>query len=781
MPAQPTPGPNRPPRAARLVAALAVLAAMLVAAPAASGAPANYKGSSADGEVVFFETGDQLVAGDTDTKIDVYERYYEPEAGIESYVTRIVSLGPAGGNDAYNATFEKASEDGSKVFFSTDESLVEADTDRRADVYMRDLEAGETVLVSVGEEGCAPACGNAEIDSRFGRASADGGVVFFVTDESLDAGDTDSAADVYARDLAAETTSQVSVGGNGEFDAALRGLSADGSWAYFTTAEKLLPGDTDSVVDIYARDVAGATTVRVSQGEAGGNGTSVPVFQAASEAGTRVFFTSDEALAGADTDAATDIYARDLPGGPTTLVSDGSSSADTASFAAASADGQHVFFSTKESLLGEDGDNANDVYEWTQGGGIALVTSAACVSACGATFDAASEDSSTVVFSTAEKLDGADTDSRVDIYEQEVGGGSPVLVSRGGTTCPGCGNGDADARFNRASADASRVVFTTSEVLTADDLDEEDDIYGRDISTPETSLVTTAPSYCPQKKGNCGATFVGASADGTHVFFTTVERFTLQDGDNEVDVYERFLGSSPSEEVTRLVSTGNFPDLELGPAAPLLQATNPPSPDPSTAPKILGEAEAGTAVKIYASADCSGEPVATGQASQLLAPGIATTVAAGSVTKFRATAEAEGFISPCSAALTYESEIAAPPSGGGGGDVGGSSGSSGGSGSAGGGSGGAGIVYLVPNTRITFAPAAKTRARHPAFRFTDSTGQPGTTFRCRLDRRRWKHCHSPLRLKKVKRGRHVLRVKAVNAIGESERKPARRKFKLVRR
>ncbi|HEV8407105.1 MAG TPA: hypothetical protein VGQ34_04150, partial [Sphingomicrobium sp.] len=108
------------------------LAATLVVVPSANASQASYKGSSADGKVVFFETSDPMVPGDTDTKRDVYERSYDAEPGIESFVTREVSLGPAGGNDAYNALFEKASADGTLVFFSTEESLVEADTDHRS-------------------------------------------------------------------------------------------------------------------------------------------------------------------------------------------------------------------------------------------------------------------------------------------------------------------------------------------------------------------------------------------------------------------------------------------------------------------------------------------------------------------------------------------------------------------------------------------------------------------------------------------------------------------------
>ena len=77
----------------------------------------------------------------------------------------------------------------------------------------------------------------------------------------------------------------------------------------------------------------------------------MPVFQGSSTSGSRVFFTTDEPMIGADKDTATDIYARDLPGGPTILISGGSSSTETASFSAATADGAHVFFTTAEALV----------------------------------------------------------------------------------------------------------------------------------------------------------------------------------------------------------------------------------------------------------------------------------------------------------------------------------------------------------------------------------------------------------------------------------------------
>jgi hypothetical protein len=787
-----------------LRAACAVsLAALFVGASASvvQATPANYRGISADGEVAFFETDEQLVPGDTDTKRDIYERSYD--AGVGAYVTRQVSLGPAGGNDAYPALFEGASASGTRVFFSTEETLVPADTEHRLDVYVRDLEAGTTTLVSQGSPSCTPGCGNGDADTGFARANADGSKAFFVSNERLSAEDTDSAVDVYERNLATATTTLVSVGGssclpgcgNGPAGATLRGLAPNASRVYFTTSEQLSGADADSALDIYARNLEAGTTVLVSQGDAScapgcGNSGAAPVFQTSSGNGSRVFFTSDEQLAAADQDTATDIYARDLPSGPTTLVSAGSSSTLTASFAAASADGAHVFFTTAEALVGGDTDGTDDVYEWS-GAAPILVSSAECPPGpeCGSNFNAASADGSTVIFSTAARLVPEDTDTGVDIYAQVVGVGGPVLASGPQAGCSSCGAGNADARFNRASADASVVFFTSDEALAAADLDADDDIYSRDLDAEATVLATPPPGLCPAAE--CDATFVDATADGSHVFFQTEERLTAEDVDSEPDIYERAYDAILGETVTRLVSTGNSPDLELGPAPPTLTATTPASPAASTAPSIVGQAQAGSAIKIYTTPNCSGEPAAAGTAAQLASPGIGVTVTAGSETSFRATAEAEGFVSPCSSPIEYVQGEGGggegPEGGGGGGETGGGStgggsspADSGSGGPSGTGTGNGGISYVPPRTRITFGPAAKTRSPSPSFRFTDSTGQLGTKFSCKLDHKAWKPCASPLRLK-VATGRHVFAVRGVNAAGTWEPVPVKRPFKRVPR
>lgn len=755
-----------------------------IAAPGALAAPPAFKGISGDGTVVIFEAEETLLAGDTDSRRDVYLRSFEDDV-VEggAYVTRQVSTGPAGGNDSYNAFFERASEDGTRVFFTSEERLVAEDTDLALDVYVRDVVTGVTTLVSRGASSCAPACGNGKDlpSAGFDRGAADGSDAYLVTVERLDpAADSDEAVDVYRRDLVAETTTLVSAGaecapicGNGAATATPRDVSSDGSTAFFVTDERLTGADTDSAIDIYARDVAGGGgTTLVSRGDplcACGNSGAAPVYKDSSADGSRAFFTTDEPLVEADADDVTDVYARDLPSGPTSLVSSGSAEELTASFEDASSDGTQAFFSTTESLVEEDTNDANDIYSWS-GGAPVLITSGICPPEgdCGSTFNAATADGATVFFTTTELLDPGDEDDQSDIYGQEVGGGAPTLVSRGVPACvPECGNGTAPAIFGEVAASGATVVFTSIEPLVPLDIDEEADVYVRDLVAGTTTLASPPPGLC--SGGECPATFLRVSGDSVHVFLQTMEWLVPEDSDAEPDIYERDL----NDATTRLVSTGNSPDLDLGPPPPNLEGTDPPSPSASVEPAVLGEAEAEALIKLYDTPDCSGEPAATGTAEQLTSPGIAATVGVDETTNFRATAEAEGFASLCSAPISYRHESAPPPPGGGGG------GSPAGtapplkthSG---------GIPYVTPVTRITFGPAFKTRARRPVFRFTDSTGQPDTRFICKLDKGRWKSCSSPHKLKGLSRGKHVFSVKAVNAVGAWEPRPSKRVFKLVR-
>ena len=80
------------------------------------------------------------------------------------------------------------SADGGRLFFSTDEALVPQDSNNVGDIYEYDAASGAVALVSTGTD---------PREAYFGDASAAGADVVFITREKLVPLDTDTAVDVY--------------------------------------------------------------------------------------------------------------------------------------------------------------------------------------------------------------------------------------------------------------------------------------------------------------------------------------------------------------------------------------------------------------------------------------------------------------------------------------------------------------------------------------------------------------------------------------------------------
>jgi glucose/arabinose dehydrogenase len=74
-----------------------------------------------------------------------------------------------------------------------------------------------------------------------------------------------------------------------------------------------------------------------------------------------------------------------------------------------------------------------------------------------------------------------------------------------------------------------------------------------------------------------------------------------------------------------------------------------------------------------------------------------------------------------------------------------------------------------PRTRILKRPAGLTRRTSARFAFSSS--QPGSRFRCRLDRGSFKPCHSPRIFKNLRPGAHAFTVFAVNVGGQVDPTP----------
>lgn len=84
-----------------------------------------------------------------------------------------------------------------------------------------------------------------------------------------------------------------------------------------------------------------------------------------------------------------------------------------------------------------------------------------------------------------------------------------------------------------------------------------------------------------------------------------------------------------------------------------------------------------------------------------------------------------------------------------------------------------------PETTITKGPKRKSKKRKATFAFVSS--ESGSTFECSLDRGAFEACDSTLKLTKLKRRKHVLAVRAIDAAGNADATPASAKWKVKKK
>lgn len=418
-------------------------------------------------------------------------------------LTTLVSV-DVGGSDSGNAGSSNAvmSADGTKVAFdsgATNFGPADADPasndDRYGDVYVRDLVTGTTTLVSVNATGT---------DSGTGRSwnpvfSPDGTKVAFESHAAdLGANDTNSFSDVYVRDLIAGTTTLVSVDGEGLASAAGQSseasFSPDGSKVVFhSSASTFGPLDTNAASDVYLRDLATSVTSLVSvdaTGDDSAAGSSFyPVF---SPDGTRIAFMSDANNFGVRDDprpgqfADRDIYVRDLATSTSMLVSANRAGTNSGNHSSRdpvfSPDGTKVaFMSNATNLVASDANGAWDLFLRD------LTTS-----------------TTSLVSTNAEGTDSAN-DSAMGLV--------PLGARRR----------NRSAEF---SPDGSKVAFLTaaSDLGPRDDVERDDgvrfDVYVRDLSTGTATLVSANSEGTNSANG--GSYDIVYSPAGDSVLFTSV-------------------------------------------------------------------------------------------------------------------------------------------------------------------------------------------------------------------------------------------------------------------
>ncbi len=185
------------------------------------------------------------------------------------------------------------------------------------------------------------------------------------------------------------------------------------------------------------------------------------------------------------------------------------------------------------------------------------------------------------------------------------------------------------------------------------------------------------------------------------------------------------------------------------------ETSPPPAPqvrtDPSqlsndTTPLVTGSAPFAKTVEIFENSACKGAAVSTGSTAQFVS-GISVRVAENASTTFYGeSVGAGGAHSPCSAPVQYREDS------------------------------------TPPHTMFTMAPGAVTHRRTAVFRFTDITDDPfGTSFYCKVNRGKWRPCHTPLHLRHLRFRSYVVHVKGIDGAGNAEQKGVTRRFKVARR
>lgn len=323
---------------------------------------------SSDGRYVAFASrGANLFPGDFNDDTDVFVR--DQQDG-ETHHVSVATNGTQGNGHSGNPSI---SADGRYVAFSSlANNLVTGDTNDYGDVFVHDLQTGQTSRVSVSSDGIE---GNGH--SRLPTISADGRyVVFGSTAGTLVAGDTNFQEDVFVHDRQTGQTTRVSVASDGtqaNNGSRLYTISANGRYvAFLSNATNLVSGDTNHKDDIFVHDRQTGQTTRVSVASDGTQGNGSADHPSISSDGRYVVFSSSATnLVYGDTNDKPDIFLHDRQTGQTILISMNSSGIQSNDYSwdtSISADGRTIAFtSVATNLVSGDTNNYRDVFVHDRG------------------------------------------------------------------------------------------------------------------------------------------------------------------------------------------------------------------------------------------------------------------------------------------------------------------------------------------------------------------------------------------------------------------------------
>jgi Calx-beta domain-containing protein/WD40 repeat protein len=349
-------------------------------------------------------------------------------------------------------------------------------------------------------------------------------------------------------------------------------ISANGRFVAFDSiASNLDLADADATDDVFVRDLQTNTTTLVSRasGASGAKGNGPSAEAAISADGRFVAFDSVASNLTPDGNLNGNVYVRDLQTNTTTLVSRASGTngveGNAPSFTPAiSADGRFVAFVSVASNLTPEGNLSGNVYvRDLQTNTTTLVSRASGANGAkgnaGSGGIAISAGGRFVVFqSSASNLDPADVDNNDDVFVRDLQTNTTMLVSRATGATGAKGNSFSVAP--RISADGRVVAFESfASNLDPADMDTTGDLFVRDLQTNSTTLVSRAAGPAGTK-GNDESRDAAISADGRFVAFdSSASNLDPTDGDTSGNVFVRDRQTNTTTLVSRRAGAAGVP------------------------------------------------------------------------------------------------------------------------------------------------------------------------------------------------------------------------------